>query len=79
MAAAVSEVIDENNLIENGDISLPPYEYGFIGGASGKDGKRLFFIYRSFLFSFCLFSAKHSSMTLLQSSFGIRLNLNSFK
>ncbi len=34
----------EVTLIENGDISLPPYEYGFIGGASGKDGKRLFFI-----------------------------------
>jgi len=29
--------------IENGDISLPPYEYGFIGGAAGlTDGKLLF-------------------------------------
>ena len=34
----------EVTLIENGDITLSPYEYGFIGGASGKDGKRLFFI-----------------------------------
>ena len=30
-------------LIENGDISLPPYEYGFIGGASGVDEKTVFF------------------------------------
>ena len=31
-------------LIESGGISLPPYEYGFIGGASGVDGNRVFFL-----------------------------------
>lgn len=31
-------------LIEDGDILLPPYEYGFIGGASGVHGRRVFFI-----------------------------------
>lgn len=31
-------------LIEDGDISLPPYEYGFIGGASGVDGKYVYFL-----------------------------------
>ncbi len=30
-------------LIENGDISLPPYEYGFIGGASGVFGGVVYF------------------------------------
>ena len=30
-------------LISNGDISLPPYEYGFIGGTAGRDGDRLYF------------------------------------
>ena len=30
--------------IRNGDISLPPYEYGFIGGATGIYGKYAFFI-----------------------------------
>ena len=29
-------------LIENGDISLPPYDYGFIGGAGEVDQGRLF-------------------------------------
>ena len=31
-------------LIKNGGISLPPYEYGFIGGASGIYKDRLYFI-----------------------------------
>lgn len=31
-------------LIKSGEISLPPYEYGFIGGASGVDGNRVFFL-----------------------------------
>jgi hypothetical protein len=30
-------------LISNGGISLPPYDYGFIGGASGVIGKKVFF------------------------------------
>ena len=38
----------ENNgisvtLIEQGGISLPPYEYGFIGGASGVVGSKVYF------------------------------------
>lgn len=31
-------------LIENGSISLPPYEYGFIGGAAGVFGKDVYFL-----------------------------------
>ena len=31
-------------LIEPGHISLPPYEYGFIGGASGVDRDKVFFL-----------------------------------
>ena len=31
-------------LIENGGITLPPYEYGFIGGACGRIGNRIFFL-----------------------------------
>ena len=31
-------------LIEPGNISLPPYAYGFIGGASGVDGDKAFFL-----------------------------------
>ena len=30
-------------LIEQGNVSLPPHEYGFIGGAGAIDGDRLFF------------------------------------
>ncbi len=30
--------------IQNGNIQLPPYEYGFIGGAAGRYGDRLYFI-----------------------------------
>ena len=39
--ALTAEGIDVT-LIENGDISLPPYEYGFIGGASFFDNNTLF-------------------------------------
>lgn len=31
-------------LIENGDIDLPPYEYGFIGGCAGVYGKNIYFL-----------------------------------
>lgn len=31
-------------VIEPGHISLPPYAYGFIGGASGVDGDRVYFL-----------------------------------
>lgn len=31
-------------VIDNGDISLPPHEYGFIGGACGVYGKEVFFL-----------------------------------
>ena len=31
-------------MIENGDISLPPYEYGFIGGAAGVYGGVAYFL-----------------------------------
>ena len=31
-------------LIENGGISLPPYEFGFIGGASGVFGGAVYFL-----------------------------------
>ncbi len=31
-------------LIENGDISLPPYDYGFIGGAAGTLGDTVYFL-----------------------------------
>ena len=33
-------------IISNGSISLPPYEYGFIGGASGVVGKKIYFLGR---------------------------------
>ena len=38
MARALTECGIRVYKIENGGISLPPYEYGFIGGASGVDG-----------------------------------------
>lgn len=31
-------------LISNGDITLPPYEYGFIGGAAGVLGNTVYFL-----------------------------------
>ena len=41
-AVAISNGID-SLLIEPGHISLPPYEYGFIGGASGRYGDKVYF------------------------------------
>lgn len=44
MAEALSSVGIKVTLISNGDISLPPYEYGFIGGASGVWGDTVYFL-----------------------------------
>ena len=44
MARALSEKGISTTLINNGDIALPPYEYGFIGGASGIFRDKLYFI-----------------------------------
>ena len=44
MARTLRERGLEVTLIRNGDISLPPYEYGFIGGASGVYADKLYFI-----------------------------------
>lgn len=44
MAKAMSEVGIKVTLIENGGISLPPHEYGFIGGAAGVFGDKVYFI-----------------------------------
>lgn len=46
-------------LIESGDISLPPYDYGFIGGASGVFDGRVYFFgdYK-----------KHKSASLIESA-----------
>ena len=44
MAWALSSVGINVTLISNGDISLPPYEYGFIGGASGVLGDTVYFL-----------------------------------
>lgn len=44
MASALSKAGIKVTLISNGDISLPPYEYGFIGGASGVLGKTVYFL-----------------------------------
>lgn len=44
MAAALADSGIEVTLIENGDISLPPHEYGFIGGAAGVHGGRVYFL-----------------------------------
>ncbi len=43
MARALRDHGIRVTLIENGGISLPPYEYGFIGGAGEVDKDRLFF------------------------------------
>ena len=44
----IYDVLEKNGisvtLIENGDILLPPYEYGFIGGAAGVHKDRIFFL-----------------------------------
>ena len=44
MAKSLREHGVEVTLISNGDISLPPYEYGFIGGASGVFKDKVYFI-----------------------------------
>ncbi len=44
MAKLLSEHGIEVTLIRNGDISLPPYEYGFIGGAAGVLGDTVYFL-----------------------------------
>ena len=44
MARTLSGEDVEVLLIENGGISLPPYEYGFIGGAAGSYADEIFFL-----------------------------------
>lgn len=44
ISRALGEVGINVLLITPGHISLPPYEYGFIGGASGVDGKTVYFL-----------------------------------
>lgn len=44
MAEAARNVGIRVTLIENGDILLPPYEYGFIGGAAGVYRDSVYFI-----------------------------------
>jgi len=44
MARVLCDAGVKTTLISNGDISLPPYEYGFIGGACGVTDKEVFFI-----------------------------------
>ncbi len=44
MARAMREVGIEVTEIENGDISLPPYEYGFIGGCAGVYKDKVYFL-----------------------------------
>ena len=43
LGALLSENGIKVTLIREGHISLPPYEYGFIGGASGVVGKKVYF------------------------------------
>ena len=44
MADALSRKGVKVTLINNGDISLPPYEYGFIGGASAVYENKVYFL-----------------------------------
>lgn len=44
MARVMSDVGIKVTLIENGSISLPPYDYGFIGGAAGSVNKEVYFL-----------------------------------
>ena len=44
MARALLQCGIKVTLIENGDIALPPHEYGFIGGASGVYKDKVYFI-----------------------------------
>jgi hypothetical protein len=41
---ALREISVNALLIKPGHISLPPYSYGFIGGASGVDTDKVFFL-----------------------------------
>ena len=41
---SLTEIGVNTLLISTGHISLPPYEYGFIGGASGVDKNNVFFL-----------------------------------
>lgn len=43
MAAILEKHGTRVTLIEQGSISLPPHEYGFIGGAGARDGDNLYF------------------------------------
>ena len=43
MAAILEKHGTRVTLIEQGEISLPPHEYGFIGGAGEVDGDKLYF------------------------------------
>lgn len=43
VAAALCSVGIDVLHIQAGGVSLPPYPYGFIGGASGNDGEHVFF------------------------------------
>lgn len=44
MARALTEYGISVTLISDGGISLPPYEYGFIGGTAGVYGKEVYFL-----------------------------------
>lgn len=44
MARVLAENGVEVTLIEPRGIMLPPYEYGFIGGATGVDGDKVYFV-----------------------------------
>lgn len=44
MARALKDSGINVTLIENGDIALPPYEYGFIGGTSGVYKNEIYFL-----------------------------------
>lgn len=45
--ASIAAVAHKNSIdtltISSGSVALPPYEYGFIGGASGADSQNVFF------------------------------------
>ena len=43
MASLLRENGIRVTLISKGGISLPPYDYGFIGGASGVVGRKIYF------------------------------------
>lgn len=43
IASAAQKASVDTLLVSAGDVSLPPYPYGFLGGASGVCGKTVFF------------------------------------